>query len=149
MVGGTTPPQSDSREISRVLVLNLSGKASGAHAPPRRGLSLTTPSLLSRAPLEGDRRSQTFFDEIGSLCWALARIECVSKPAELTVYAGPGVPLPYPLASRCVGVPQSPFQGSKPDSRTECARSASLRAVTPPACGTRRGAQTHQSRIAR
>src|SRR2546425_3619498 len=48
MVGGTTPPQSDSREISRVLVLNLSGKASGAHAPPRRGLSLTTPSLLSR-----------------------------------------------------------------------------------------------------
>src|SRR2546422_2874754 len=52
MVGGTTPPQSDSREISRVLVLNLSGKASGAHAPPRRGLSLTTPSLLSRATLE-------------------------------------------------------------------------------------------------
>src|SRR2546426_8724171 len=52
MVGGTTPPQSDSREISRVLVLNLSGKASGAHAPPRRGLSLTTPSLLSRGTLE-------------------------------------------------------------------------------------------------
>jgi hypothetical protein len=47
MVGGTTPPQSDSREISRVLVLNLSGKASGAHAPPRSSLSLTMPSLLS------------------------------------------------------------------------------------------------------
>src|SRR2546426_5804408 len=52
MVGGTTPPQSDSREISRVLVLNLSGKASGAHAPPRRGLSLTTPSLLSMGTRE-------------------------------------------------------------------------------------------------
>src|SRR3989441_7886583 len=55
MVGGTTPPQSDSREISRVLVLNLSGKASGAHAPPRRGLSLTTPSLLSRGTLKSGK----------------------------------------------------------------------------------------------
>src|SRR5947209_6500648 len=48
MVGGTTPPQSDSGEISRVLVLNLSGKKRGARAPPRRSLPLTTPSLLSR-----------------------------------------------------------------------------------------------------
>ena len=36
------------REISRVLVLNLSGKASGAPAPPRIRLPLTPPSLLSR-----------------------------------------------------------------------------------------------------
>jgi len=37
------------REISRALVLNLSGKASGATALPRIFLSLTAPSLLSRA----------------------------------------------------------------------------------------------------
>src|SRR2546428_10552928 len=49
MVGGTTPPQSDSGEISRVLVLNLLWQTSGAHAPPRRSVPLTTPSLLSRA----------------------------------------------------------------------------------------------------
>ena len=51
MVGGTIPPQSDSREISRVLVLNLlwHDKSSGACASPRRTLSLTEPSLLSRA----------------------------------------------------------------------------------------------------
>ena len=36
------------REISRALVLNLSGKASGASALPRIFLSLTPPSLLSR-----------------------------------------------------------------------------------------------------
>jgi hypothetical protein len=36
------------REISRVLVLNLSGNASGASALPRIFLSLTAPSLLSR-----------------------------------------------------------------------------------------------------
>src|ERR1035441_4115444 len=49
MVGGTTsPPQSDSRESSRALVLNLSGETSGAQAPPRKTMSLTTPSLLSR-----------------------------------------------------------------------------------------------------
>jgi len=39
MVGGTTPPQSDSGEISRVLVLNLLWRKSGAHAPPRIFLS--------------------------------------------------------------------------------------------------------------
>src|SRR5438093_6835845 len=33
MVGGTTPPQSDSGEISRVLVLNLLWRKSGARAP--------------------------------------------------------------------------------------------------------------------
>jgi hypothetical protein len=37
------------REISRALVLNLSGKASGASALPRIFLPLTEPSLLSRA----------------------------------------------------------------------------------------------------
>jgi hypothetical protein len=37
------------REISRVLVLNLSGKKNGAYAPPRTTMSLTEPSLLSRA----------------------------------------------------------------------------------------------------
>ena len=36
------------REISRVLVLNLSGKASGAPSLPRTSLTLTAPSLLSR-----------------------------------------------------------------------------------------------------
>ena len=39
------------REISRVLVLNLSGKASGADAPPGRTMPLTEPSLLSRGTL--------------------------------------------------------------------------------------------------
>jgi hypothetical protein len=39
------------REISRVLVLNLSGNTNGAQNTDRRSLSLTTPSLLSRATL--------------------------------------------------------------------------------------------------
>ncbi len=39
------------REISRVLVLNLSGKTSGAYAPPRMTMPLTEPSLLSRGTL--------------------------------------------------------------------------------------------------
>jgi len=48
MVGGTTfRRKMIQREISRALVLNLSGKASGAPALPRISLSLTAPSLLS------------------------------------------------------------------------------------------------------
>src|SRR6266851_5728486 len=49
MIGGTTfHREMIQREISRALVLNLSGKASGATALPRIFLSLTAPSLLSR-----------------------------------------------------------------------------------------------------
>ena len=50
MGGGTTSSAEEmiQREISRVLVLNLSGQRSGAPALPRRSLSLTAPSLLSR-----------------------------------------------------------------------------------------------------
>src|SRR5713226_7959803 len=56
MVGGTTfHREMIQREISRALVLNLSGKASGATALPRIFLSLTAPSLLSRPTRpEGD-----------------------------------------------------------------------------------------------
>ncbi len=39
-------------EISRVLVLNLSGKTAVLPAPPSRSVPLTKPSLLSRATLE-------------------------------------------------------------------------------------------------
>src|ERR1017187_9012749 len=50
MVGGTIfHREVIPREISRALVLNLSGEHGGAHVPPRRSLSLTQPSLLSRA----------------------------------------------------------------------------------------------------
>ena len=49
MDGGTTfRRELIQREISRVLVLNLSGNPSGAHTLPRTSLSLTEPSLLSR-----------------------------------------------------------------------------------------------------
>ena len=49
MFGGTMFRQEMiQREISRVLVLSLSGKPNSAQALPRRGLSLTEPSLLSR-----------------------------------------------------------------------------------------------------
>ena len=49
MVGGTTfHREMIQREISRALVLNLSGKASGAPALHGMTLSLTAPSLLSR-----------------------------------------------------------------------------------------------------
>ncbi len=50
MGGGTTSSAEEmiQREISRVLVLNLSGQRSGAPALPRRSLSLTAPSLLSK-----------------------------------------------------------------------------------------------------
>jgi hypothetical protein len=48
MVGGTTfHRRVIQREISRVSVLNLSGKVCGASALPRRSLPLTPPSLLS------------------------------------------------------------------------------------------------------
>ena len=50
MVGGTSfHRRVIQREISRVLVLNLSGKPTGAIAPARRTIPLTEPSLLSRA----------------------------------------------------------------------------------------------------
>jgi len=50
MVGGTIfHREVIPREISRALVLNLSGEHGGAHVPPRRSLSLTQPSLLSMA----------------------------------------------------------------------------------------------------
>jgi len=51
MVGGTIfHPRVIARKISRVLVLNLlwHNKTSGAHAPPRIYLPLTTPSLLTK-----------------------------------------------------------------------------------------------------
>src|SRR5271163_4352894 len=49
MVGGTMfHRRVIQREISRVLVLNLSGKTSGAKNTDRIFLSLTPPSLLSR-----------------------------------------------------------------------------------------------------
>ena len=52
MVGGTTfRRRVIQREISRALVLNLSGKKSGAKNTDRILLSLTPPSLLSRATL--------------------------------------------------------------------------------------------------
>ena len=49
MVGGTIFHRGViQREISRVLVLNLSGKPGGAYAPPRTTSLLTGTSLLSR-----------------------------------------------------------------------------------------------------
>jgi hypothetical protein len=52
MVGGTIfPRRVIQREISRVLVLNLSGKPGGAGASPRISMRLTEPSLLSRGIL--------------------------------------------------------------------------------------------------
>jgi hypothetical protein len=49
MVGGTTPPQSDSGEISRVLVLNLLWQSKRCSRTAQDISVLTTPSLLSRA----------------------------------------------------------------------------------------------------
>src|SRR6266700_2063995 len=50
MVGGTTFHRNViSREISRVLFLNLSGAHGGPEKSPGRRLPLTQPSLLSRA----------------------------------------------------------------------------------------------------
>src|SRR5438876_4169366 len=51
MVGGTTPPQSDSGEISRVLVLNLLWQSKRCSRTAQDISVLTTPSLLSRATL--------------------------------------------------------------------------------------------------
>jgi hypothetical protein len=52
MVGGTMfRREMIQREISRVLVLNLSGKTCGASAQHRITMSLTEPSLLSRGTL--------------------------------------------------------------------------------------------------
>ena len=48
MVGGTTPPQSDSSEISRVLVLNLLWQSKRCSRTAPDISVLTTPSLLSR-----------------------------------------------------------------------------------------------------
>ena len=53
MVGGTVfHREMIQREISRVLVLSLSGKASGALALHRTTMPLTEPSLLSRGTRE-------------------------------------------------------------------------------------------------
>src|SRR5437016_2800340 len=46
MVGGTTPPQSDSGEISRVLVLNLLWQSKRCSRTAQDISVLTTPSLL-------------------------------------------------------------------------------------------------------
>src|SRR5207245_7973682 len=51
MVGGTTPPQSDSGEISRVLVLNLLWQRKRCSRTAQDISVLTTPSLLSRGSL--------------------------------------------------------------------------------------------------
>src|SRR5437899_8358247 len=51
MVGGTTPPQSDSGEISRVLVLNLLWQSKRCSRTAQDISVLTTPSLLSRGTL--------------------------------------------------------------------------------------------------
>src|SRR5437868_2877383 len=51
MVGGTTPPQSDSGEISRVLVLNLLWQSKRCSRTAQDISVLTTPSLLSRGSL--------------------------------------------------------------------------------------------------
>ena len=48
MVGGTIPPQSDSGEISRVLVLNLLWQSKRCSRTAQDISVLTTPSLLSR-----------------------------------------------------------------------------------------------------
>src|SRR5256886_16515282 len=56
MVGGTTPPQSDSGEISRVLVLNLLWQSKRCSRTAQDISVLTTPSLLSR----GTRQSTWF-----------------------------------------------------------------------------------------
>src|SRR5437016_11832856 len=53
MVGGTIPPQSDSGEISRVLVLNLLWRRQRCSRTAQDISVLTTPSLLSR----GTRRA--------------------------------------------------------------------------------------------
>jgi len=58
MVGGTIfHREMIQREISRVLVLNLSGKASGTPSVPRTALTMAAPSLLIEGhPLETLRR---------------------------------------------------------------------------------------------
>src|SRR6184192_3510424 len=60
MVGGTIPPQSDSGEISRVLVLNLLWQSKRCSRTAQDISVLTTPSLLSR-----DVR----IEESWSMCW--------------------------------------------------------------------------------
>jgi len=63
MVGGTIFHRwVIQREIYRVLVLNLSGKANGARNTDRRSLSLTAPSLLSMAPTAVDFLCYPDFD---------------------------------------------------------------------------------------
>src|SRR5437667_7993399 len=52
MVGGTTAPEDDSDvRFPESWSSTFSGEDSGARAPPRTSLSLTTPSLLSRGTL--------------------------------------------------------------------------------------------------
>jgi hypothetical protein len=74
MVGGTIfHREVIPREISRALVLNLSGEHGGAHVPPRRSLSLTQPSLLSRAtrPDIAHRKATTINYGACLISWAL------------------------------------------------------------------------------
>src|ERR1019366_5418750 len=89
MVGGTIfHREMIQREISRALVLNLSGKASGAPTLHRRSLPLTEPSLLSRAPARGRITEVT---------------PCVPAPAQLRckIAAGSSVRRRYDKTNCC------------------------------------------------
>src|ERR1019366_3086588 len=69
MVGGTIfHREMIQREISRALVLNLSGKASGAQTLHRTTMPLTEPSLLSRGTL-GSFYSCLFTPEDTNQCF--------------------------------------------------------------------------------
>src|SRR5947199_6875860 len=61
MVGGTIPPQRDSGEIYRVLVLNLLSRKSGAHAPSRIFLSSQRLHSYRGAASRGVARSDDLF----------------------------------------------------------------------------------------
>src|SRR5438094_5988839 len=58
MVGGTIPPQSDSGEISRVLVLNLLWQSKRCSRTAQDISVLTTPSLLSRGTRPSRKRKR-------------------------------------------------------------------------------------------
>ena len=66
MVGGTTPPQSDSGEISRVLGLNLLWQSKRCSRTAQDISVLTTPSLLSMATRQGNDRSILVEDYLSS-----------------------------------------------------------------------------------
>jgi hypothetical protein len=74
MVGGTIfHREMIPREISRALVLNLSGETSGAKTPPRRSLPLTEPSLLSRGTRTLFFCGAVFFAPVGAVASAVER----------------------------------------------------------------------------